>query len=76
MAANSSFSGTGDDTLEFDRPVNYLLVSVATGVTFSLSLDKLTYMTLPAGFHSFHVGPVNEVMVKSSGAWQLTGVQA
>ncbi len=76
MAANTSFSGTSDKTMEFDRPVNYLLVSVASGVTFSLSLDKVVYMTLPTGFYSFSVGPTTEVRVQASGAWQLTGVQA
>lgn len=76
MAANTSFSGTTDRTMTFDRPVNHLLVSVATGVTFALSLDTVTYMTLPAGFHSFVVGAIVEVRVQANGAWSLTGVQA
>jgi hypothetical protein len=77
MAANTHAGSTSDDTVIFDKPINYLNVFVASGVTFSLSLDKgINYITLPAGFHSFRVGTVAEIRVQSDGAWQMIGVQA
>jgi hypothetical protein len=77
MAANTFFDGTTDDTAVFDRPVNHLLIFVSTGTTFSFSLDRgESFMTLPAGFHSFPIGAVSEVHVQSTGAWQLIGEQA
>ena len=77
MAANTFASGTTDETVVFPRAVNYLNVFVAASVTFSLSVDKgENFISLPAGFHSFFVGPITEVQVQSTGAWQLIGVQA
>jgi hypothetical protein len=77
MSANTFASGTADGTVEFDKPVNYLNVFVATGVTLSISLDKGTnFMSLPAGFHSFRVGLVSEVQISANGEWELIGVQA
>lgn len=77
MAVNIHASGTTDGTIEFDRPVGYLNVFVGSGVTFSLSLDLgENYITLPAGFHNFPIGPVSEVQVQANGAWQLVATQA
>jgi len=76
MAANTFFGGTADDTITFDRPVDYLNVSVASGVTFSLSLDGFDYITLPVGFHSFEIGAISTLYISSSGAWQIIGIQA
>ncbi len=77
MAANTYAGGATDGTVEFDKPVNHLNVFVDTGVTLSISLDKGTnFLSLPAGFHSFRIGPVKEVQVSADGAWQLIGVQA
>ena len=77
MAANTFASGTTDGTVVFDKPVNYLNVYVATGVTFAISLDKgENFMSMPAGFHSFRIGPVLEVQVWSDGEWEMIGVQA
>lgn len=77
MAANTHASGTADATVTFSRPVDYLLVFVSTGTTFTLSLDKgANYITIAAGFHSFKVGATDEVRLTSTGAWQLVGVQA
>lgn len=77
MAANIFAGGTTDGTIEFDRAVAHLNVFVASGVTFSISLDSgANYLSLPAGFHSFPIGPVFEARVQSTGAWQLIAVQA
>ena len=77
MAANTHASGSDDDVVEFDRPVDYLLIFVATGVIFELSFDKgMNFITLPAGFHNFKVGAVTELHIQSDGDWQLVGVQA
>ena len=76
MASNYFASGTADKTVTFGKAVNHLNIFVATGVTFSFSLDTINYMTLPAGFSSFPVGLVKEVRVSSSGSWQLIAVQA
>lgn len=76
MAANQSFSGSSDDTIEFARPVNYLNISVESGVTFSFSLDGSVYLELPSGFHSFSIGATDTVHISSDGAWNLIGVQA
>ena len=76
MSSNTCFSGATDDTVTFSRPIGHLNISVAAGAAFSFSIDLgVTFITLPAGFHSFPVRPVTEVQVKSSGAWQLIGVQ-
>lgn len=77
MAANTFANGTSDGTVTFDKPVSHLNVYVATGVTFAISLDKGTnYLSMPAGFHSFKVGPINEVRIQADGEWELIGVQA
>lgn len=77
MAANMFASGSGDDTVLFEKAVDYLNVFVDTGATFGLSLDKgENFITLPAGFHSFRIGPTKEIQVTSDGDWQLVGVQA
>jgi hypothetical protein len=77
MACNIYAEGTANDTVKFDRAVNYLNVRVATGVTFLISLDYgLTFITIPAGFYSFHVGLINEIQVHANGSWQLYAVQA
>ncbi len=77
MASNTFAGGTTDETVVFDKPINYLNIFVGTGVTFAVSLDKgENFLSLPVGFHSFFIGHVKEVQVQSSGAWQLIGVQA
>lgn len=77
MAANTFANGTSDGTVTFDKPIDHLNVYVASGVTFSLSLDKgENFMSLPAGFHSFRIGAVKEVRVQSDGEWEMIGVQA
>lgn len=77
MASNTFAGGVGDDTITFSKPVDHLNVYVATGVTFAISVDKGTnFMSLPAGFHSFRIGPVSEVQVQADGEWELIGVQA
>lgn len=76
MAANYFSSGSADKTITFQKAVSHLNIFVATGVTFSFSLDTINYMTVPAGFYTFPVGLVKEVRVTSTGAWQLIGVQA
>ena len=77
MAANTFASGTTDSTVSFDKPVDYLNVYVASGVTFAISLDRgENFMTLPEGFHSFRIGPVREVQIEADGNWDLIGVQA
>lgn len=77
MAANTFASGAVDGTVIFDKPVNHLNVFVAAGVTLAISLDKgENFMSLPAGFHSFRIGPVLEVQIQSDGEWDLIGVQA
>lgn len=76
MAANTYANGSGDGGVEFDKPVGHLNVYIAGGVTFSISLDNGTnFLTLPAGFHSFRVGPVKKVIINSDGDWELVGVQ-
>lgn len=76
MTANVFYNGVAEDVLEFDRPINYLNISVETGVTFSFSLDSVNYIPLPVGFHSFYIGPVSTLYISSNGAWHLMGVQA
>ena len=76
MASNTFAGGTTDDTIIFDKPVDYLNIFVGTGVTFALSLDKgNNFISLPAGFHSFRISAIKEVQVEANGAWQLIGVQ-
>ena len=77
MAANTFANGTGDDTVTFDKPIDYLNVYIASGVTFAISLDRgQNFMSMPDGFHSFRIGPVTEVQIQSDGEWELIGVQA
>jgi len=77
MASNTCFSGTSNDNVTFSRPIGHLNIFVAAGVTFAFSIDEgETFITLPAGFHSFPVGPVIEIHIQSSGAWQIIGVQS
>ena len=77
MASNTFANGTTDGTVVFDKPIDHLNVYVASGVTFALSLDKgENFMSLPAGFHSFRIGPVLVVRIESDGEWELIGVQA
>ena len=77
MASNYFGGGSSGDTVVFDRPVNHLNIFVGVGVTFSFSLDAgVNYTTLPAGFHSFRVGVISDVIVSSTGDWSLIGVQA
>lgn len=82
MAGNTFANGGADATVEFDRPVGHLLISVDSGADFSFSIDKgENYMDLPAGgangqFYSFPVNSVTEVRIQASGNWQLIGVQA
>ena len=77
MAANIFANGSIDDTVEFDRAVGHLNITVATGVTFAFSLDNGTnFMSLPAGFHSFPIGAVYEVRVQANGEWEMIAIQA
>ncbi len=76
MAGNYHASGSTDATLNFDRPIMHLNITVNTGVTFTISLDQNEHqLTLPAGFHSFPVNPVTVVSISSSGAWSLVALQ-
>lgn len=77
MSANTFANGTTDETITFDKPINYLNVYVAAGVTFAISLDKgENFMSMPAGFHSFKIGSVKEIQIQADGEWELIGVQA
>lgn len=76
MAANNTFSGTADGTMEFPRPINYLNINVATGAVLSFSVDGSNYVSLPVGFHSFRVGTTTTIYISSTGAWQAMGIQA
>ena len=76
MAANYFSGGSGDSVVVFSKPVNLLNIFVASGVTFSFSLDTVNYITVPAGFFSIPIGPVFEVRVQSSGVWQILARQA
>lgn len=77
MASNYCSRGSGDDTIVYERPVNYLNVFVNTGVTFSISTDNgETYMTIPPGFYSFYIGPVLQIKVQSNGVWQIMAIQS
>ena len=53
MAANYFSGGSGDSVIVFSKPVNLLNIFVASGVTFSFSLDTVNYITVPAGFLVF-----------------------
>jgi len=76
MSSNYFSSGAGYKEISFDRPVNYINIFVASGVVASLSLDKgENYISIPAGFHSFTIGSVDEIIVLADGAWQLIAVQ-
>jgi len=77
MAANTHANGAAPGGLvTFDKPVGHLNVYVDTGVTFAISLDKgASFLTLPAGFHSFKVGSVKELHIEADGVWELVGVQ-
>jgi len=76
MAGNYHASGTSDSTVIFDRPISHLNVTVASGVTFTISFDQNEHaLTLPAGFSSFPINPITEIRISSSGAWSLLAVQ-
>lgn len=77
MASNSFADGNADATIEFERPVSYLIISVSTGTTFSFSIDKgLNYMGMSEGFYNFFVGTIEEIRIQADGDWQLIGVQS
>lgn len=77
MAANTSASGgSGSATVDFERPVDYITVSVAAGATVQLSLDEENYLPMGPGTHGFRVGPTSTVYINATGAWGLIGVQA
>lgn len=77
MAANIHIGGITDDSIIFNKPVNYLNIFVDSGVTFSLSLDKGTnYIEIPVGFHSFMIGSVLDIKIMANGNWSILAVQA
>jgi len=77
MAANTSFSGTTDATLEFDRPIGQLNIGVDSGVTFAFSLDGVNFVPVPPGLYSIKIGPTSIVYVSASGGdWGVIGAQA
>jgi hypothetical protein len=76
MPANVFANGSADDTVVFDKPIGHLNVSVSSGTTFAISVDRENYLSLPEGFHSFPVGAITEVRIQSDGDWQLIAVQA
>jgi len=76
MAANLYASGSGSKAVEFTRAVKHLNIFVSTGTTFSISFDGENYMTLPAGFSNFPVGPILELWVSANGEWQIWAVQS
>ena len=76
MAANLFTSGSGSKGVEFTRAVSHLNIFVSTGTTFSISFDGVGYMTLPAGFSNFPVGPVLKLWVSANGDWQIWAVQS
>ena len=60
----------------FDKPVGHLNITVEAGVVFTISFDNgTTFLTVPVGFNSIPVGPVNSITVVSDGAFSLVGVQ-
>lgn len=75
MAANYFESGSASKDISFPRAVRHLNLFVNTGVTFSISFDGDNYMTVPAGFSNFPVGPVTNVWISADGDWQLWAVQ-
>lgn len=77
MTSNSMAQGTGDSTVEFDRPVNHVNFSIASGVSFSFSVDDgITFITLAAGFHGVPIGTYKEIQIRADGAWQLIAIQS
>ena len=81
MASNYHFNGgpgtPSGDGYEFDKPINHINIFVDTGVTFSISFDNgNTFLEVSPGTISMRIGPVNNVVVISDGAWGLVGVQA
>lgn len=78
MASNSFASGTGNGTVVFEKPVDYLIMYVDTSVTCSISFDDgANYITVPDDWlHTFRIGPVKQLLIQSDGAWSLNGVQA
>ena len=74
MSSTYFSGGSGDSVITFTKPVKHLNIFVATGQTFSFSLDAVNYVSIPPGFYTFPVGLVKEVRVIASGAWQLIGV--
>ena len=77
MASNYHRGGSGNDIIVFPKPINYLILNIGSGSAFSISFDGGTnYITVPVGFHNFHVGLVSTVHINSSGGdWQLVAVQ-
>jgi hypothetical protein len=79
MAANmhKGFGTVTNKTLTFERAIGHLNVFVASGAELQLSFDGGTsFITIPAGFNSFDVGPTTSMIATSTGAFQLLGVQA
>ena len=76
MSSNYYASGVEYEEITFDRPVNYINIFVSTGNTASLSVDRgQNFITITAGFHSFAIGSVDEIVVSGTGAWQILAVQ-
>ena len=79
MASNYHYSSgaVSNEIIEFPRTICHLNIFVGSGVTFELSLDSgVNFIEIPPGFVSMPVGPVSNVMITSSGMFQLIGVQA
>lgn len=78
MAANifASNADTPNGVVTFDKPIDYINIYVASGVTCSISFDGTHYMTVPSGLNSFKVGQTKILYVNATGAWQIIAVQA
>ena len=77
MAANYHLAGSVGTGHTFPKPVNHLNIYVDTGVTFTISFDNgTTYITVPVGLYSMPVGIVKNILVTSTGAFSIVGVQA
>lgn len=79
MAANVFIDHNTDGygAFTFTKPVDYLNVNVEEGVLFEFSLDGgENFVTLPAGFHSFRIGPTFVINIRAEEGWQLLAVQA
>lgn len=79
MAANQHIDGyiVTNQIFEFNRAAGHLNIFVGSGVTFSISFDGgVNFLTVPAGLTQTPIGPVNNVIITSSGTWQIVGSQA